>query len=99
MVMNNRTLDRTSLRLPAALLLGGQVLYIVVTQFHADGEADDHPAVFAEYAGSGTWTAVHVAQFAAMTILLGGCLPWSSPWTHRLEWPDGRLDSVPLRRW
>jgi hypothetical protein len=28
--------------------------------------------VFAEYAGSGIWTAVHIAQFAATTILLAG---------------------------
>jgi hypothetical protein len=32
------------------LLLVGQLLYIVVTQFHADGDANNHPAVFAEYA-------------------------------------------------
>jgi len=70
--MNERTLDRASLRLPAVLLLAGQVLYIVVTQFHADGVANDHPAVFAEYAGSRIWTAVHVGQFAATAILLAG---------------------------
>jgi hypothetical protein len=70
--MNNRAFDRTSLRLPAALLLVGQLLYIVVTQFHADGPANNHPVVFAEYARSGSWTAVHVAQFAAMAILLAG---------------------------
>ncbi|HVI18982.1 MAG TPA: hypothetical protein VM712_11425, partial [Gaiellales bacterium] len=29
--------DRKSLRLSATLLLAGQLLYIVVTQFHADG--------------------------------------------------------------
>src|SRR5438874_10919667 len=73
MVMNNRTL-RPSLRLPATLLLVGQLLYIVVTQFHADGEANNHPAVFAEYAGNGIWTAVHLGQFAAMAILLAGLL-------------------------
>ena len=71
--MNNRSFG-ASLRLSAALLLGGQLLYIVVTQFHADGEANNHPAVFAEYAGSGIWKAVHVAQFTAMTILLAGLL-------------------------
>jgi len=70
--MNERTLDRASLRLPAVLLLAGQVLYIVITQFHADGVANDHPAVFAEYAGSGIWTGVHVGQFAATAILLAG---------------------------
>src|SRR5947199_5163570 len=67
-------IDRTSLRLSATLLLVGQLLYIVVTQFHADGDANNHPAVFAEYAGSGIWTAVHLGQFAGMAILLAGLL-------------------------
>jgi hypothetical protein len=67
-------IDRTSLRLSATLLLLGQLLYIVVTLFHADGDANNHPAVFAEYAGSGIWTAVHVGQFACMAILLAGLL-------------------------
>jgi hypothetical protein len=72
-VMNTRSFS-SSLRLPAALLLGGQLLYIVVTQFHPGiGEtATNHPAVFAQYAASGGWTAVHAGQFAAMAILLGG---------------------------
>ena len=71
--MNNSTL-RSSLRLSAALLLVGQLLYIVVTQFHADGPANNHPIVFAEYARSGIWTAVHLGQFVAMAILLAGLL-------------------------
>src|SRR5438067_9042808 len=66
--------NRNSLRLSATLLLVGQLLYIVVTQFHADGEANNHPAVFAEYAGNGIWTAVHLGQFAGMAILLAGLL-------------------------
>jgi hypothetical protein len=61
---------RTSLRLSATLLLAGQLLYIVVTQFHADGEATNHPAVFARYARSGIWKAVHLGQFAGIAILL-----------------------------
>lgn len=65
-------IDRLSIRLAATLLLTGQLLYIVVTQFHADGEANNHPAVFAEYAASGNWTAVHVAQFASAALLLAG---------------------------
>jgi Domain of unknown function (DUF4386) len=73
MVMNNRTFS-PSLRLSATLLLVGQLLYIVVTQFHPDGDANNHPAVFAEYAGSGIWTAVHLGQFAGMAILLAGLL-------------------------
>ena len=79
MAMNNRSLNNTtlggpSLRLSAALLLAGQLLYIAVTQLHTGGEANDHPAIFAAYAGSGIWTAVHVGQFAAMAILLAGLL-------------------------
>src|SRR3954463_6603298 len=73
MAMNNTT-SRPSLRFSATLLLVGQLLYIVVTQLHADGDANNHPAVFAEYAGSGIWTAVHVGQFVAMAILLAGLL-------------------------
>ena len=65
-------IDRASLRMSAALLLAGQVLYIVVTQFHAGGPANDHPAIFAVYAGSGIWKAVHVGQFACAAILLAG---------------------------
>ena len=71
--MNNTTI-RSSLRLSAALLLVGQLLYIVVTLLHTGGPANDHPAIFAAYAGSGTWTAVHLGQFAAMAILLAGLL-------------------------
>jgi hypothetical protein len=65
-------IDRASLRMSAALLLAGQVLYIVVTQFHAGGDANDHAAIFAVYAGSGIWKAVHVGQFACAAILLAG---------------------------
>lgn len=65
-------IDRASLRMSATLLLGGQVLYILVTQFHAAGDANDHPAIFAVYAGSGIWKAVHVGQFACAAILLAG---------------------------
>jgi hypothetical protein len=73
MVMDDRPFN-SSLRLSAALLLVGQLLYIVVTQLHTGGEANNHPAIFAAYAGSGIWTAVHVGQFAAMAILLAGLL-------------------------
>jgi hypothetical protein len=71
--MNNRTV-RASLRLSDALMLVGQLLYIVVTQLHTGGEANNHPAIFAAYAGSEIWTAVHIAQFAAMAMALAGLL-------------------------
>jgi hypothetical protein len=62
----------SSLRLSATLLLAGQLLYIAITQFHTGGNANDHHAIFAAYAGSELWTAVHAGQFAAMAILLAG---------------------------
>jgi hypothetical protein len=73
MVMNS-SIFSSSLRLSATLLLVGQLLYIVVTQLHTGGDANNHPAIFAAYAGSGIWTAVHVGQFAAMAIVLAGLL-------------------------
>jgi hypothetical protein len=63
-----------SLRLPAALLLAGQLLYIVITLFHAGGDDDDHPTEFAGYAASAIWTAVHLGQFVGMAILLAGLI-------------------------
>ena len=70
--MNNGIFDRTSLRFSGMLLLVGQLLYIVVTLFHAGGEANNHHAIFATYAANAIWTAVHLGQFAAMAILLAG---------------------------
>ena len=70
----DRTFDRSSLRLPAALLLAGQLLYVVVTLLHTGGEANHHSAIFAAYAGSAIWTAVHATQFACMTMMLAGLL-------------------------
>ena len=70
--MNNGTFDRSSLRLSGTLMLVGQLLYIVVTLLHAGGEANNHASVFAGYAHSGIWTAVHAGQFACMAIFLAG---------------------------
>ncbi|ODR88504.1 hypothetical protein [Sinorhizobium alkalisoli] len=67
-------IDRASLRLSAGLLLVGQLLYIAVTQFHAGGDANNHPAIFAVYAGDEIWAAVHLGQFASMAMLIAGLL-------------------------
>ncbi len=63
-----------SLRLSAILMLVGQLLYIVITLFHAGGNDDDHPTEFAGYAASAIWTAVHLGQFVGMAILLAGLI-------------------------
>src|ERR671933_452794 len=66
--------DRSLLRLSTTLVAIGEVLFALVTLFHPDGEANNHPAVFAEYASSGSWTAIHFGQFVFMTVLLVGLL-------------------------
>jgi hypothetical protein len=63
---------QSSFRPAAVLLLAGQLLYVVITLFHAGGDANDHHAIFAAYAGSGSWTAVHAGQFLAMAIMVAG---------------------------
>jgi hypothetical protein len=68
------SIDRTALRLSATLLLAGQLLYVAITLLHTGGEANNHPAIFAAYAASEMWTAVHVAQFVCMVTMLGGLL-------------------------
>lgn len=66
--------DRATLRLAAGLLLAGQVLYIVVTQFHTGGPANDHPVIFGDYAGSGDWAGVHAGQFGGAALLAAGLI-------------------------
>src|SRR5690349_7520698 len=70
--------DRPSLRMSAVLLLTGQLLYIVVTQFHTGGDANNHAATFADYAKSGSWKGVHVGQFLAMAVIIAGLIVLSS---------------------
>ncbi len=72
-----RTIDRAMLRQSATLLLAGQLLYILVTQFHAGGEANNHPAIFVSYARSGDWKAVHVGQFLALAVVVAGLVLFS----------------------
>jgi hypothetical protein len=69
--MSNSTLSPL-LRLSATLLLLGQILYVLVTLVHTGGPANDHPVIFAAYASSSSWAAVHVAQFACMAALIAG---------------------------
>ena len=71
-------LDQAALRGSAGLLLGGQLLYILITQFHAGGDANDHREIFIHYAGSGDWKGVHAGQFAAMTVIVAGLVVFGS---------------------
>ena len=62
------------LRLAGGLLVGGLLVFLVVTQFHPSGEEDNHPVIFAKYAASDAWVAIHFGQFAAVLAALGGFL-------------------------
>ena len=67
-------MNSTSLR-PAAGLLGiGFSTYVGVTLLHTAGPANDHPAIFADYAGSHDWAGVHLGQFAGMALIVAGLL-------------------------
>ncbi len=67
--------DRSLLRLSATLVVIGELLFALVTAFHPGREdANNHPAVFAEYASSGSWIPVHLGQFVFMAVLLLGLL-------------------------
>jgi hypothetical protein len=67
--------DRSLLRLSTTLIVIGEVLFALLTAFHPGREdPNNHPAVFAEYASSGSWTAIHFGQFVFMAVLLLGLL-------------------------
>ena len=67
--------DRSLLRLSATLVVIGEVLFALVTALHPGREdPNNHLAVFAEYASSASWTAVHFGQFVFMAVLLAGLL-------------------------
>lgn len=75
---DNETVDRSTLHLAAGLLLTGQLLYILVTQLHAGGDANDHREIFVHYAGSGDWKGVHVGQFLAMAVMVAGLVTFGT---------------------
>ncbi len=60
--------------LAGALMVGGLLINIVSTLFHPAGEENDHEAIFTEYADSGAWVAIHLAQFVGVSLALGGLL-------------------------
>ena len=71
----NRTPQRRSLRIGGMLMIAGAVASLAVEPFHPSHEPpNNHPAVFAEYAASHDWIAVHLAQFGAFLILIAGIL-------------------------
>src|SRR4051794_24649192 len=88
--------EGASLRLAARLLLAGQLLFIVITQFHTGGDANNHVSIFARYADSGDWKGVHALQFGAIALLTAGLLVLYVALEERTEGPAwaGRIGAV-----
>jgi hypothetical protein len=65
--------DAITTRLGAAALPLGIIVLVVSEVLHPSRQDPmDNPAVFAEYADSDIWTAVHLAQWFGFLLLLGG---------------------------
>lgn len=86
------SLTRLPLRGPAAMILGGHLVFVVAGLLHPAHEAaNDHPAVFAEYARSDAWTLIHLAQFVGLALTMAGivlllrALPEGSERTARIS--------------
>ena len=65
--------NHTLLRLSAALMFIGLVIFEVVSLFHPPG-TNDHQAAFTAYANSSSWAAIHLGEFIGMAVLLSGLL-------------------------
>lgn len=73
-------------RLPATLLMSGFLLFVIMTFLHPGGPANDHRVIFAEYAASDSWHALHIGQFAGIALLMAGLLALY----RALHIPEGR---------
>jgi hypothetical protein len=66
--------DRMQLRLSATLLIVGLLLVTIVTLYLHPGGGATFEATFANYAASGSWAAIHLAQFVFTAMILAGLL-------------------------
>ncbi|MFJ2033662.1 DUF4386 family protein [Streptosporangium sp. NPDC087985] len=67
-------IDCKTFRLPAVLLAVGFISYVFIGLLHTGGPANNHKAVFADYARSDSWAVVHLGQFAGMAVIIAGLL-------------------------
>jgi hypothetical protein len=64
---------RPLLRIGSIAFLAGAIIAIVSTAFHPSTEdPSNHRLVFAEYASSDSWIAIHIAQFAGVIMVFAG---------------------------
>lgn len=67
--------DYKLLRLSAALIFISSLVSIIGASLHPSREdPNNYTAVFAEYAHSNNWTAVHLLQFVGLALLIAGLL-------------------------
>ncbi len=66
--------ERALLKLSGALLIGGLVVKRIATLDHPGLNNHNYPVVFAKYANSHPWIAVHFIQFAGLLLMLGALL-------------------------
>lgn len=71
-VISRQTFASRAFSLAAAAAVSGPLVYVAVTLLHPSGTANDHPAIFRQYAAAQTWLAIHLAQLAAMVTGLVG---------------------------
>jgi hypothetical protein len=65
--------QRGLLRLAGGLLIAGFALFGLITPlFHPKHDENNHPLIFGKYDESQAWVAVHMGQFVAVLIALGG---------------------------
>jgi hypothetical protein len=60
------------LKLAGAVLVGGFLVFFIATAIHPHGSENDHPVIFAKYADTEGWIAIHFTQVAGVIIALGG---------------------------
>lgn len=65
--------QRSLLRLAGGLLIAGFALFALITPlFHPSQDENNHPVIFGKYDESSAWVVVHMGQFFAVLIALGG---------------------------
>jgi hypothetical protein len=73
MEQNPPQFKRPLLRIGSIAFLAGAVIAILSTAFHPSTEdPSNHRLVFAEYANSDSWIAIHIGQFAGVIMVFAG---------------------------
>jgi hypothetical protein len=82
--------EREAVRLAAVLLFAGVLVTAIAGFLHPEGaDANDHRTIFAIYAASQSWTAVHLGQFIGMVIITFGLVALFFALDIRRGWEFG----------